>query len=189
MWVLRWWSLVNLLLHTLHSNGFSPVCVRSWFWRTCLYPKLRLHILQVNTLSRPLYVAGPPPLLSDERLDLPSLRLGPGAAGNKSPIPNGIEGGEVLEDTILEPICWWLGWWDLDGTFVDRWWWGWLGWLRGSRSSGERTPIKFGGNEGGLPRVGDCKKKVFKTYILRNTQSVKDLFKNLMYTYTSFDYL
>lgn len=29
-----------------------PVCVRSWFCRTCLYPKDRLHVWHVNDLSR-----------------------------------------------------------------------------------------------------------------------------------------
>jgi hypothetical protein len=43
-------------------------------------------------------------------LDRPSRRLGPGPVGSKSLIPNDIEGGDVLEDTILEPIWGLWGW-------------------------------------------------------------------------------
>lgn len=52
MWVLRWWSRVKRLSHSGHANGFSPVWVRSWFCKTCLYPNDRLQVRQVNDLSR-----------------------------------------------------------------------------------------------------------------------------------------
>ena len=62
----------------------------------------------MNTLSRPLYVGAgpPPPLLSNERWDLPPPRpplpvLPVTDGGNSSP-NDGMEVGDELEDEILE---------------------------------------------------------------------------------------
>ena len=98
MCVFRWWSLVKRLLHTLHSKGFSPVWVRSWFWSTCLYPKLLWHVLQVKTLSRPFWDP-----LSELRLLLPRPLPPPDdpgeddvICGDKMDVEGEVDGAKML---------------------------------------------------------------------------------------------